>query len=154
MPTHRPPSVMKTVPEAPVPSSRASWTGRLSIGSIAVPVKAYSAVVSKSGSALHQAHAGCGERIEHRKTCATHGEVTNDQIVKAYSYAPGDDLVLTATDLARLASVDDETIRVDHLASADDVDLATPVRPNPLAGSGSRARCVRLCAHRGMPCTS
>jgi Ku protein len=79
--------------------------------------------VSRPSSALHQVHAGCGERIEHRKTCAIHGEVTNEQIVKAYTYAPGDDLMLATTDLARLSSVDDETIRVEHLAAAAHVDL-------------------------------
>ncbi len=123
MPSHRPPRIMNAASEASVPSSRASWSGRLSIGSIAVPVKAYSAVVSKAGSALHQVHAGCGQHIEHRKTCPNHGEVANDQIVKAYSYGPGNDLMLTAPELARLASVDDETIRIDHLAPAAYVDL-------------------------------
>jgi non-homologous end joining protein Ku len=89
-----------------------------------LPVKAYAAIGSKTGSALHQIHAGCGQHIEHRKTCPNHGEVANDQIVKAYSYAPGDDLKLTAKDLSSLSSADDENIRVDHLAAAAYVDLA------------------------------
>ncbi len=123
MPTHCPPRANKAKSEAPAPSSRAIWIGQISIGSLAGPVKAYPAVVSRPSSGLHQVHAGCGARIEHRKTCATHGEVANDQVVRAYAYAPGDDLVLAATDLARLSSVDDETIRVDHLAAAVHVDL-------------------------------
>src|SRR6185295_4256737 len=92
-----------TLPIQPIPStaSRASWSGPLIVGQHAVQVKAYSAAVAPS-STLHQVHAECGARIQHRKCCTHHGEISVDEIVKAYAITDADSIVLDAQDLARL----------------------------------------------------
>src|SRR5690242_6178598 len=79
-----------------MPASRASWTGQIAIGKLVVPVKAYAAVVNSTASSLHQVHARCGQSIQYRKTCPKHGEVTAEEIAKAYSYAPDDQVILNA----------------------------------------------------------
>src|SRR6185295_12173799 len=88
-----------TLPIQPIPStaSRASWSGPLIVGQHAVQVKAYSAAVAPS-STLHQVHAECGARIQHRKCCAHHGEILAGSIAKAYAIADNDNIVLDVQD--------------------------------------------------------
>ena len=104
-------------------SSRASWSGQLVLGRMAVAVKAYPALVTPSNSLLHQVHADCGKRIEYRKTCPQHGEVAPDDIVKAYSVTPDDDVLLTPADLAALRPTDDRSIQIERLVPGEKIDL-------------------------------
>jgi len=104
-------------------ASRCSWTGQLALGEVIVSVKAFPALVPKSNSALHQIHAGCGQRIEYQKTCPVHGTVPADQIAKSFTIAPNDELVFSAAELERLQAEDDHTLRVEHLLPAPQVHL-------------------------------
>ena len=45
----------------PPTTSRASWTGRLQMGPLELPIKAYPALVVPSHGPLFQIHVGCGE---------------------------------------------------------------------------------------------
>src|SRR5689334_20323043 len=115
----------QTVKTAAAPAgtaSRASWSGQLVFGPLAVPVKAYPALVAPSSGPLHQIHAGCGARISHRRVCPTHGEIPSEEIGKAFEYAPGDPLVLSPAELESLAAVDDKTIRVESLLPPDMIE--------------------------------
>src|SRR5260370_10122292 len=69
-------------------ATRSSWKGCLQLSLVCVPVKAYSTASSGGGEIhLNQLHADCHRRIQYKKTCPLHGEVSNDQIVSGYEYA-------------------------------------------------------------------
>jgi DNA end-binding protein Ku len=106
---------------APIPASRSSWTGQLQFGKLNIPVKAYSAVVTSSSGPLHQVHARCGQLIQYRKTCPRHGEVTADEISKAFTYAPGDEVILSAEELATLEPANKQLLKIDQVVVAGDL---------------------------------
>ena len=105
-------------------ASRSSWSGQLLAGPHVLPVKAYAAAVTSTPALLHQVHQTCGERIQYRKHCPVHGEVKEEQVTKAFCFAPSDQLELTAEELARLVCEDDKTIRIEHLLPGSQMDLA------------------------------
>ena len=109
---------------SPPPASRSSWSGQLAIGNLTVPVKAYPAVVIRSQGLLHQVHGECGTQIQQRKCCPQHGEIPTDQIAKAYSYGPDDDIVLSADELGGLQPSDQQTLQVEHLLPRAELDLS------------------------------
>lgn len=104
-------------------SSRASWAGQLSLGSLSIPVKAYPALVVPSAGPLHQVHMSCGQRLSQRKTCPIHGDVESTEIAKAFEYAPTDHLVLSEDELKSLAATDDHTIRIQSLLAPNQFDF-------------------------------
>ena len=68
--------------------ARSSWKGFLKLSLVSVPVKAYTATASGGGEVrLNQLHAECHSRINYKKFCPIHGEVTKDEIVSGYEYA-------------------------------------------------------------------
>jgi Ku protein len=117
---------MPGAPGAPSPTtaSRASWSGLFALGPLRLPVKAYPALVVPSHGPLHQIHACCGERISQRKICPTHGELTADEIGKAFEYGPDDQLAFSAEELEALAPTDDKTIQIEHLLPQERFDLS------------------------------
>jgi len=121
------PATIATKPSPPTAhaiSSRASWAGQLSLGPLAIPVKAYPALVPPSAGPLHQIHINCGQRLNQRKICPTHGEVTNTEIGKSFEYGPNYQLPITDADLQELAPADDHTIHIDSLLSPDHFEFA------------------------------
>ena len=119
-----------TLPDAPVisplhaaPASRASWCGQLKLGMLCVPVKAYAAIATPPDIPLRQLHAVCGERIEYRKCCPKHGEVSSEEIVKGYPYQLDQYVRLTEEELASLQPTDDKTIHVEHFFDPATADL-------------------------------
>ena len=77
----------------------ASWCGKLQLGTLSVPVKAYAAIASPPEVPLRQLHAGCGQRIEYRKWCPKHGAVLPEENVKGYPYQPDQYVVLCEAEL-------------------------------------------------------
>lgn len=113
------PTNTDTAPPSPTTvASRSSWSGTLKLGSITVPLKGYSAAVTQRDSPLHLVHAKCGSRIQQPRRCPKHGEIPSDQIVKAFEFAPDDDLLLTEDDLNQLKPNDEQTIHVERLLPA------------------------------------
>ena len=111
-------------PPSPVTiAARSSWSGLLKLGAISVPVKGYSAAVTQRDSPLHLVHAKCGSRIQQPRRCPKHGEIPSDQIVKAFEFAPEDDIVLTEDDLNQLKPNDDQTIHVERLLPTRQLNL-------------------------------
>ncbi len=105
-------------------SARSSWSGQIVVGSVTVPVKAYAAIASPSNSALHMIHRDCGQPITQPRTCPTHGPVTTDDIAKVFQFAPGDDVVLSPTDLDSLKPQDEGQLRIEHLLKSPGFDLS------------------------------
>lgn len=106
-----------------VPASRASWCGQLKLGMLGVPVKAYAAIATPPEIPLRQLHAVCGQRIEYRKCCPTHGEVPPEEIVKGYPYQSEEYVRLTEAELASFQPVDEKTLYLEHFLDPANVDL-------------------------------
>jgi non-homologous end joining protein Ku len=68
-------------------------------------------------------HAGCGRKIQQRKHCPVHGELTAAEIGKAFPYGPDRLIPLSADELASLAAPDDKTISITRFVTAGEFDL-------------------------------
>ena len=90
---------------------------------LCVPVKAYPAIATPPEIPLRQLHAVCGQRIEYRKCCPTHGEVPAEEIIKGYPYQPDQYVRLTEEELASLQPNDEKTLHLEHFLNPADVDL-------------------------------
>ncbi len=95
-------------------ATRSSWKGYLQLSLVCVPVKAYTTSTSGGGEIhLHQLHADCHSRIQYKKVCPLHGEVTTDQIVSGYEYARDRYVVVDPDELDRLRTEADKAIKID-----------------------------------------
>lgn len=103
-------------------AARSTWKGFLKISLVSVPVKAYTTTSSSSGVRLNQLHAECKNRIQYKKTCPVHGEVSNDQIVMGYESAKDQYVVIDPEEVDKLRTEDDKAIKVDVFAKDDAVD--------------------------------
>ncbi len=95
-------------------AARSSWKGFLKLSLVSVPVKAYTAT-SGGGNEIHlnQLHAECHSRINYKKTCPVHGEVSQDQIISGYEHAKGQYVVVDTDELDKLRTADDKAIKID-----------------------------------------
>jgi len=102
---------------------RSSWKGYLKLSLVSIPVKAYSAAASGGGEIrLNQLHAECNSRINYKKTCPIHGEVSTDQIVSGYEYSKGQYVIIDTDELDKLRTEDDKAINIDNFVPADAID--------------------------------
>ena len=99
--------------QAPPGRGRASWSGLIQLGLLAVPVKAYPATALAPELPGHLLHAGCGRRLRYDKRCPEHGPVDAAAVVKGYEYAPGQFLVLDDAELDRLRPARDRALALD-----------------------------------------
>ncbi len=118
---------------------RSSWKGYLQLSLVCVPVKAYTTSASGGGEIhLHQLHADCHSRIQYKKFCPLHGEVTNDQIVSGYEYARDRYVVVDPDELDRLRTEADKAIKIDVFIASGAFDpLYTTGKKYYLAPNGS-----------------
>ena len=119
-------------------ATRSSWKGYLQLSLVCVPVKAYSASTSGGGEIhLHQLHADCHSRIQHKKVCPLHGEVSTDQIVSGYEYARDGYVVVDPDELDRLRTEADKAIKIDVFIASGAFDpLYTTGKKYYLAPNG------------------
>jgi len=119
-------------------ATRSSWKGYLQLSLVCVPVKAYSTSTSGGGEIrLHQLHADCHSRIQYKKVCPLHGEVTNDQIVSGYEYARDRYVVVDPDELDRLRTEADKAIKIDVFIASGAFDpLYTTGKKYYLAPNG------------------
>jgi DNA end-binding protein Ku len=102
---------------------RSTWKGFLKLSLVSVPVKAYTATVTGGGEIhLNQLHAECNSRIQYKKNCPIHGEVSNDEIVSGYEYSKGQYVVVNPDELEKLRTEDDKAIKIDAFISPDQLD--------------------------------
>ncbi len=102
--------------------SRPSWSGLLQVGLLAIPIKAYPALVSAAEVPAHLLHAGCGQRLRYDKCCPLHGKLDAAVIVKGYEYAPGQFLVLDETELEKLRPARDRALVLHTFLDPGQVD--------------------------------
>jgi DNA end-binding protein Ku len=119
-------------------ATRSSWKGYLQLSLVCVPVKAYSTSSSGGGEIhLHQLHADCHSRIQYKKVCPLHGEVTSDQIVSGYEYARDGYVVVDPDELDRLRTEADKAIKIDVFIASGAFDpLYTTGKKYYLAPNG------------------
>src|SRR5205823_11739731 len=104
-------------------ATRSSWKGYLQLSLVCVPVKAYSTSTSGGGEIhLHQLHADCHSRIQYKKVCPLHGQVTTDQIVSGYEYAHDRYVVVDPDELDRLRTEADKAIKIGAFIASDAFD--------------------------------
>lgn len=104
-------------------AARSSWKGFLKLSLVSVPVKAYTATAGGGGEIhLNQLHAECHSRIQYKKWCPIHHEVSNDQIVSGYEYSKGQYVIVNTDELDKLRTEDDKAIKIDAFISADALD--------------------------------
>lgn len=129
---------------------RASWKGQLRVDLVSFPVMAFNAIGGEMADIhLHQLHARCHRRIEHRKVCPLHGEVSNDEIVMGYEYRKGKYVEIDPEELDKLRTKADRALRIDTFIGPDDLDpMAYDGRTYYLApdGADSREPYAVLCA--------
>src|SRR5262249_19131127 len=102
---------------------RSAWKGFLKLSLVSVPVKAYTATTSGGGEIrLNQLHAECHSRINYKKTCPIHGEVTQDQIVSGYEYAKGQYVVVDTDELDKLRTEDEKAITITTFIPPETID--------------------------------
>src|SRR5262245_50990259 len=107
------------------PRGRPSWSGLLRLSLVALPVRAYPAVASKTVSHFHLLHAGCGQRLQYQKRCPKHGAISSDEIVKGYPYARDRCVVVEPEELEKLRPAKDKALMVEQFVSLREID---PVR--------------------------
>jgi DNA end-binding protein Ku len=132
--------------------ARSSWKGFLKISLVALPVKAYTAT-NTSGSEIHlnQLHAECHSRINYKKTCPIHGEVTNDQIVSGYEHSKGQYVVVDTDELDKLRTEDEKAINIDVFIRPDALDpIYSTGRTYYLVPDGPVAQKPYAVLHQGM----
>src|ERR1700757_4816491 len=104
-------------------AARSTWKGYLKINLVSVPVKAYTATASGGGEVrLNQLHQECNSRINYKKTCPIHGEVSNDQIVSGYEYSKGQYVVVDEEEVDRLRTPDEKAVNIDAFIPSNAVD--------------------------------
>ncbi len=122
--------------------ARAGWRGQLSFGLVTFQVEAFNALDKQhSDIHFHQVHADCHKRIQYKKTCPIHGEVSSDEIISAYEYQKGKYVEVRPDELEKLRSESDRALKVEAFVSPDTIDpLYFDGRMYYLVPSGSAAQ--------------
>jgi DNA end-binding protein Ku len=103
--------------------ARATWSGFLKLSLVSVPVKAYTAAISGGNEVhLNQLHAECNSRIQYKKTCPLHGEVSGDAIVSGYEFAKDQYVVIDTDEIDKLRKPSDKAVTIDAFVRPDAID--------------------------------
>jgi len=104
-------------------ASRSVWKGFIRFSLVSVPVKAYTAAASGGGGiSLNQLHKECNTRVQYKKVCPTHGELTSDQIVSGYEFSKGQYVVIDTDELEKLRSESDRAISIGAFVKTGAID--------------------------------
>ncbi len=81
---------------------RASWKGSITFGLVTIPVKMYTATITREVK-FNLLHAKDGGRIRYRRVCEKCGaEVSSDEIVRGYEVAKNEYVILTDEDFEKI----------------------------------------------------
>jgi len=102
--------------------ARAIWSGSISFGLLNVPVKLYSAV-SKNTVRFRELREKDGSRVRHKRVAEEDGkEVSYDDIVKGYEFAPDQYVTLTREELSDLDPKKTRAIEIQDFVDLDEID--------------------------------
>ena len=100
----------------------AIWTGSISFGLVAVPVKVVSATKSRDVR-FNQLEEGTNARIRYRKVSEASGEeVANERIHKGYEISPGQYVVVDDEEMRSLAPKASRMIEIEDFVDLADID--------------------------------
>jgi DNA end-binding protein Ku len=101
--------------------ARAIWSGSISFGLLNVPVKLYSAV-SKQTVRFKELTKD-GSRVRHKRVSEETGkEISYDDIVKGYEFAPDQYVTLTRDELSELDPKKTRAIEIQDFVDIEDID--------------------------------
>jgi DNA end-binding protein Ku len=102
--------------------ARAIWSGAISFGLVAVPVKLYPATEQKD-IRFHQFKEGTGQRIRNKRVSEETGrEVDYEDIVKGYEAEKGRFVIVTPEELESVAPEKTRTIEITDFVDLADID--------------------------------
>ena len=101
---------------------RSLWNGTISVGVIAVPVKLYTAVESRTVR-FREVHLEDEAKIEHRRFCSKEDkEVSYDDVVKGYETSKGRYVVLEKDEIAAAAGDPAHVIDIESFVETTAID--------------------------------
>ncbi len=104
-------------------ASRPVWKGYLKLSLVSVPISAFTAQESDSGTIhLNQLHEECHSRIKYQKTCPIHGEVPNTEIVSGYQVAKDQYVTIDPDELKAIRGKSDQSLEIDTFIHANQLD--------------------------------
>ncbi|MBL8823179.1 MAG: Ku protein [Planctomycetia bacterium] len=102
---------------------RSTWKGFLKLSLISLPVKAFNATSSDTNEVrFNQLHAECNSRIQYKKWCPIHNEISHSEIVSGYEYAKGQYVIVDTDELEKLRSENDKAIKIETFVSQNAID--------------------------------
>lgn len=100
---------------------RATWTGTVSFGMIAIPVKMYTATDAKKGISFNQINKKTGNRISMPKVDSVTGEAV-EEVVKGYEVAKGQYVLIDEAEIEALTPDRSSSIELISFVDDDDID--------------------------------
>ncbi|WP_051471877.1 Ku protein [Patulibacter minatonensis] len=105
-----------------MPAARSIWNGTITFGSVAIPVKLFSAT-SPHTLRFREVRASDGATIEHRRIGAESGdEIEYADIEKAYDEGDDGQIVLTKEEIAAAEGTHPKVIAIEHFVRAEEID--------------------------------
>lgn len=128
---------------------RAMWTGTISFGLVAIPVKAIPAQSSRDLS-FELLHGECGTKLETRRYCPKcEREVPSEETVRGYQYSKGRYVHFTQEELEQAAPASRHTLRILDFVDLAEIDPVYYEKPYYLQpGTGAERTYALL--HRAM----
>ena len=122
----------------------AIWTGSISFGLVAVPVRLVTATKSRDVR-FHQLEEGTGSRIRYRRVSDSTGdEVPNEKIVKGYELSAGQYVVVEADEMKALAPKASRMIEIEDFVDLAQIDPVYFEQPYYLVPDKNAAKPYRL----------
>lgn len=122
----------------------AIWTGSISFGLVAVPVRLVTATTSRDVR-FHQLEEGTGSRIRYRRVSDSTGdEVPNEKIVKGYELSAGQYVVVEADEMKALAPKASRMIEIEDFVDLAQIDPVYFEQPYYLVPDKNAAKPYRL----------
>ncbi|MGW3622520.1 non-homologous end joining protein Ku [Streptomyces sp. NPDC000880] len=108
---------------------RATWSGLIQFGMVAIPVRLYAAT-EEHPVRLHEIHTADGSRVEHRRFCRAEGrEIPYEEVGRGFATPDGRMVPLTEEDLAHLPLPTKRVIEVLGFVPGQDIDPISYGKP-------------------------
>jgi DNA end-binding protein Ku len=105
-----------------MPAARSIWNGTITFGSVAIPVKLFSAT-SSHALRFREVRASDGATIEHRRIGEESGdEIDHADVEMAYDEGDGGQVVLTKEEIAAADGPRPKVIAIEHFVRAEQID--------------------------------
>jgi DNA end-binding protein Ku len=102
---------------------RAVWRGSITFGLVTIPVKVYSATLSKELK-FNLLHAKDGGRIRYRRVCEKCGqEVSQEEIVRGYEISKNEYVILTDEDFEKVPLKSVKSIEINHFFEPSELNV-------------------------------